>query len=182
MNVTKLAMSVGVSLIAALGVAACSSSAKTVTSDSVAGIAGVQSFTGLTQNHVDTPVDYPQSPPVGGDHSPVWQTCGIYNTPVKNENAVHSLEHGAVWLAYRPDLPADQVEVLRAMARGHTHILVSPYPGLKEAVVATAWGKQLRLDSVTDKRLAAFAAAYEQGPQTPEPGAQCSSGLGSPIE
>jgi hypothetical protein len=112
----------------------------------------------------------------------VWQNCGVYDAPVKNENAVHSLEHGAVWLAYRPDLPADQVEKLRALARNHTHVLVTPYVGLTDAVVATAWGKQLRLSSVTDARLAQFVTVYEEGPQTPELGVTCSGGLGNPIE
>ena len=142
----------------------------------------METFTGLTNRHTKNAVAYPQSPPVGGDHNPAWQNCGVYDTPVANENAVHSLEHGAVWLAYRPDLPADQVEVLRALARGHSHILVSPYPGLTEAVVATAWGKQLRLDSVTDPRLVQFIANYEEGPQAPESGVTCSGAVGSPIE
>lgn len=181
MKPIKLAFVLAVALVAT----ACSTDTKSATSGSttsIPAIAGVQNFGALTRNHVDTPVNYPQSPPVGGDHSGVWQNCGIYDTPVKNENAVHSLEHGAVWLTYRTDLPADQVETIRALARHHTHVLVTPYESLKEPVVATAWGTQLRLDSVTDARLAAFVAAYEQGPQTPEPGASCDNALGQPIE
>ena len=175
-------------VVGLLGLAACSSDSSSAPSTTVGPVAptttieGVQSFDGLTRNHVTDDVDYPQAPPVGGDHDLRWQNCGVYDTPVRNENAVHSLEHGAVWLAYRPDLPADQVEVLRAFARGHTHILVLPYDGLTEAFVATAWGKQLRLDSVTDPRLALFVATYEEGPQTPELGATCSGAVGSPIE
>ena len=180
MKVTRLAIALIVSMLTV----ACSSNTPTTssTSTSDSAIAGVESFTGLTQNHVDTPVDYPQSPPVGGDHSPKWQNCGVYDAPVKNENAVHSLEHGAVWLAYRPDLAANQVDRIRTLARQHTHVLVSPYEGLKEAVVATAWGKQLRLDSVTDARLAAFVTTFEEGPQTPELGTTCSGAIGQPIE
>ncbi|CAB4866175.1 unannotated protein [freshwater metagenome] len=176
-------------VVASLGAAACSSSATMSTASNAPSgttgttdVTGVQSFTGLARNHVATPVSYPQSPPVGGDHARVWQNCGVYDTQPKNENAVHSLEHGAVWLAYRPDLPADQVDQIRTLARNHTHVLVSPYAGITEAVVATAWGKQLRLDSVGDPRLGQFVAAYEEGPQTPELGVTCSGGVGSPIE
>jgi hypothetical protein len=111
----------------------------------------------------------------------VWQNCGVYDTPIENGHAVHSLEHGAVWLAYRPDLPADQVAVVAAFAVNQSHVLVSPYPGLTEAVVATAWGVQLRLDSVTDPRLAEFVQKYQEGPQTPELGVTCSGGFGNPI-
>ena len=91
-----------------------------------------------------TPVSYPQRPPVGGDHSPIWQNCGFYDDPIANENGVHSLEHGVVWITYRPDLSQDQVNALRRLARNERHILVSPFPGLPAPVVASAWGRQAR--------------------------------------
>lgn len=141
---------------------------------------GVKSFSNLSRNHTGEPVSYPQTPPVGGPHNPVWQNCGFYSEPVRNENAVHSMEHGAVWITYRPDLPGGQVETLRDLAQGRNYVLVSPYPGLPSPVVASAWGKQLQLDSADDPRLEQFVSSYSQGPQTPEPGATCSGGVGSP--
>jgi hypothetical protein len=141
---------------------------------------GVMSFSNLSRAHTGEPVNYPQTPSVGGLHDPVWQNCGFYSKPVRNENAVHSLEHGAVWITYRPDLPGGQVEMLSDLAQGQTYILVSPYPDLPAPVVASAWGKQLRLDSANDRRLEQFVDTYQQGPQTTEPGAPCSGGVGSP--
>ena len=141
---------------------------------------GVRSFSNLSRSHTEEPVDYPQTPPVGGPHNSVWQNCGFYSKPVRNENAVHSMEHGAVWITYRPDLPGGQVEMLRDLAQSNDYVLVSPYPDLPSPVVASAWGKQLRLDSADDSRLEQFVSAYSQGPQTPEPGAACSGGVGSP--
>jgi len=142
-------------------------------------IPGLQRFSGLSRDHVTTPVDYPQTPPVGGDHSPVPQTCGAYDEAIPNEMGVHSMEHGAVWITYRPDLPAAEVAKLRSEAR-QDHVLVSPYPGLASPVVASAWGRQLRLDSASDARLDQFVAQFRSGPQTPEPGAAC-EGQGSPL-
>ena len=142
---------------------------------------GMVSYNNLSRNHSETPQTYPQTPPVGGVHSSVWQNCGIYDQPVRNENAVHSLEHGAVWLAYRPDLPAAAVETLRSLARGHDHVLLAPYPDLPHAVVATAWGLQLPVEDASDPRLSLFVTRYENGPQTPEPGAVCTGGTGTPI-
>jgi hypothetical protein len=124
-------------------------------------------------------VDYPQSPPVGGPHNPIWQNCGFYSKPVRNEHAVHSMEHGAVWITYSPDLPEDQVEEIKSLTLKN-YVLVSPYPGLPAPVVASAWGKQLRLDSANDPRLGQFVTTYRLGPQNPEPGAPCSGGVGSP--
>jgi hypothetical protein len=95
---------------------------------------------------------------------------------------VHSLEHGAVWITYQPDLSASEIEQLRSDVRGHAFVLLSPYPGLPSKVVASAWSTQLKLDSASDPRITSFIAKYEQGPQTPEQGATCRSGIGTPIE
>ena len=140
----------------------------------------VQTFTGLTNLHVSGPVQYAQTPPVGGDHAPVWQNCGFYREPVANENAVHSLEHGAVWVTYSPDLPASQVDILRDVAADQSQVLVSPYAGLPTPVVASAWGKQLRLPSAGDRRLREFVNRYRGSSGAPEPGGPCTGGLGSP--
>ncbi|AEW95102.1 MULTISPECIES: DUF3105 domain-containing protein [Streptomycetaceae] len=144
-------------------------------------IAGVRSFSGLGRNHVTGTVKYAQTPPVGGNHASVWLNCGIYNAPVPNENAVHSMEHGAVWITYRPSLPAADVSKLAAAVRGKAYTLLSPYPGLPAPVVASAWGKQLKLTDASDARLAKFVHTYAAGPQTPEPGAPCTGGTGTPT-
>ncbi|WP_298460637.1 DUF3105 domain-containing protein [uncultured Cellulomonas sp.] len=143
-------------------------------------IEDVQTFTDLASTHVQTPVEYEQVPPVGGDHNPVWQNCGVYSEPVQNVNAVHSLEHGAVWITYDPELPADEVEALEARAASNNYVLVSPYEGLPSPVVASAWGLQLQLEDASDERLDAFVRKYVRGEQTPEPGAACSGGVGTP--
>jgi uncharacterized protein DUF3105 len=76
----------------------------------------VKSFHNLDYDHVKGSVDYRQGPPVGGDHASIWQNCGFYSGPVRNETAVHSMEHGAVWITYRPGLPTEQVDKLRELA------------------------------------------------------------------
>jgi len=143
-------------------------------------LSGVRSYSEV-RNHVPGKVSYPQTPPAGGNHNAVWLNCGIYDQPVANENAVHDLEHGAVWITYRPDLPAAQVSTLRNIVRGQTYLTLSPYPGIPAPVVASAWGKQLSLTGAADKRLPAFTAKYRQSPQAPEPGASCTDGTGTPT-
>ncbi len=141
---------------------------------------GVQNFEITERQHVEVPVSYPQPPPVGGNHAPIWQNCGFYDTPVANENAVHSLEHGAVWITYRPDLPEEELDTLRQVARHQSHVLVSPYPDLSAPVVASAWGHQLRIDSTNDPRLDQFVQTFMLGPQAPERGGPCTGGIGEP--
>lgn len=143
-------------------------------------IEDVASFTGLERNHVDVQVDYKQSPPVGGSHSPVWQNCGVYTEPIVNENGVHTLEHGAVWITYQPNLPSSDVQALQTLTRQSGFRLLSPYPDLPSPIVISAWGYQLRLEEANDPRLKEFIKQYELNPQGPEPGAPCTGGTGQP--
>ncbi len=134
---------------------------------------GVVSYSGLSQDHSTDDVVYEQTPPVGGPHDPSWESCGFYGTEIREEMGVHSMEHGAVWITFAPNLPASDVAVLTAVVAGHPYLLVSPYEGLPAPVVASAWGEQLLLESVSDPRLAQFVEFFEEGPQTPELGAPC---------
>lgn len=139
-------------------------------------IRGLKTYDNTGGEHVEGTVDYPQDPPAGGQHNQVVQNCGIYDQPVTNENAVHSLEHGAVWITYDPELSASEVETLTA-GLDDDYVLVSPYPGLTVPVVASAWNNQVELDGVDDPRLQEFISQFKQSPQAPEPGAPCSGGV-----
>jgi Protein of unknown function (DUF3105) len=138
--------------------------------------------------HTTDPVSYapclqcgtkqPHSPPIGGRHDPTWADCGgtVYTAPIRNENAVHTLEHGSVWITYRPDLPAGDVDQLKGVVDGKNYTLMSPYPGLKSAVSLQAWGYQLFLDKVDMKLVKRFLRDLRDNVQNaPEPHGQCSS-------
>ncbi len=148
-------------------------------------IPGLQNFGTLTSVHVDpTPVDYlaqyEMDPPAGGDHFSVWLNCGIYDQPQQNENAVHALEHGAVWVTYDPDaLDADAVAALRS-AMPSTYAILSPYPGLPAPVVASAWANQVQLTGPDDPNLELFIQKFWKAASAPEPGALCTDGLDGP--
>jgi hypothetical protein len=143
-------------------------------------LTGLQTYSGLARDHVATPVVYPQKPPVGGAHSSTWQNCGVYSAPVRNENAVHSLEHGAMWITYRPGLSASEVATILDDVAGQPYALVSPYPGLPSPIVASVWGVQMKLDSASDPRLKTFVDTFKSGSQAPEPGGECTGGTGTP--
>lgn len=143
-------------------------------------IEGLETFDALEAVHVETTVDYEMSPPAGGPHNPAWLNCGIYELPVQAENAVHSLEHGAVWITYDPAVVTGaDLDALRSkMPR--SYIILSPFEGLQAPVVASAWGAQIELDGVADPRLEQFIVKYRQSPDAPEPGALCSQAIDGP--
>ena len=147
-------------------------------------IKGMQTFDGLTATHVTTAVDYEaeygMNPPAGGNHNQAWLNCGVYTEPQQNENAVHALEHGAVWVTYDPDaLSEDEVTTLQDSIPS-TYMLLTPYPDLPAPVVASAWGYQVELDGVDDPRLGDFIEKFRQSPDAPEPGAACTGAIDGP--
>ncbi len=184
-GVTRLWLSVVAGVSVSVLLAACSSddkgpvaSNRTNPSTTAVGspttvaatIEGMRTYE-VVQGHAAGPVSYPQVPPVGGLHNPVWQQCGFYDQPIENEKGVHSLEHGAIWITFRPDLPRAEIDGLATLARGRNYILVSRWEsGLPAPVVVTGWGRQLQLQSTSDPRMTEFIRQFAgQGPELNAP-------------
>ncbi|MDP8948809.1 MAG: DUF3105 domain-containing protein [Actinomycetota bacterium] len=140
---------------------------------------GVETFPATTNGNVQGSITYDQDPPTNGDHAPYWLNCGFYSSSVENEAAVHSMDHGAVWITYRPDLPEDQVNTLRDLAR-EDYVLVSPYQGLRAPVISTAWRNQLELEGADDPRLRQFVDQFRVSETAPRSGNGCDNGRGQP--
>ncbi|MGW0863285.1 MULTISPECIES: DUF3105 domain-containing protein [Streptomyces] len=133
----------------------------------------------LGREHVQTAVDYPMNPPVGGDHSQAWMTCDgtVYTKAIGKENAVHSLEHGAVWVTYNDKAADADVKALGDKVSRTPYTLMSPVDDQAGKIMLSAWGYQLTVDKASDPRVEQFLTKYVQGSQTPEPGAACTNGL-----
>ena len=137
-------------------------------------------FDELQGIHVDGVVPYDQTPPVGGPHNPAWLNCGVYDEPQQDEYAVHSLEHGAVWITYDPAFTTDdEVAALVALAPD-TYTVISPYPGIGEAMAISAWGAQLRFTDVGDPAVGDFLDEFWRSATSPEPNAPCTGAIDGP--
>ena len=184
--ITLIASGVGAAGVLALVITfVVSSAVPKVDPDSI-DIAGLTSFDDLTAVHVadgtavDYEADYGMSPPSGGNHWGAWLNCGVYTEPQQNENAVHALEHGAVWVTYDPELVSGDDLTTLQESLPDTYIVLSPYPGLQAPVVASAWGNQVELDGVDDPRLADFVTKFWRSADVPEPTATCSGAIDGP--
>lgn len=131
------------------------------------------------ESHKSGPLTWNYSPPVGGVHNAAWQNCmgDVYDAPIANEHAVHSLEHGAVWVTYRPDLPKDQVDKLASKVRGVEKTLMSPYEGLDKPISLQAWGYQLKVDNADDSRIDEFIKDLRVNASVEGPTALCNTGI-----
>ncbi len=142
-------------------------------------IEGVEIFENVT-THTEDPVEYPQNPPAGGPHNPYWLNCGLYSEPQQNENAVHSLEHGAVWVTYDPSaVSADELATLEAQFPS-SYVILSPYEDLPAPIVLSAWNAQLKIESADDPRIPQFFEEYWRNQNVPEPNASCTGAIDGP--
>ena len=140
-------------------------------------IQGVKTYSYPSGQHQLGLVTYKEVPAVGGPHNPAWQTCGVYSATLYPSYVVHSLEHGAVSITYRPGIPAAQLSLLGDLARTRDYTLLSPLTPQASPIVLSAWGAQLAIEDAGDARVKAFLDRYEQAKSAPEPGAPCSGGV-----
>jgi hypothetical protein len=122
-------------------------------------------------------VAYTSSPPVGGAHDQYWAACTgvVYDRPVRSENLVHSMEHGAAWIAYNPDrITGSALAELAGRVQNQPYTAMSPYPGLDTPISLQSWGHQLKLTEVGDTRIDQFLQALRHNQYTSaEAGASC---------
>lgn len=146
----------------------------------VTGKDGVKTWEGkLARNHVTKAVKYASVPPVGGDHNQVWMNCNgdVYTKELNNTNAVHSLEHGAVWVTYNAAAKKADIDALAAKVKKTPYTLMSPVDDQKDPIMLSAWGHQRTVTGASDPNVDKFFQKFVQGEQTPEPGAACTNGL-----
>lgn len=112
-----------------------------------------------SSNHVPdgTEIQYNSNPPAAGSHYATTAHSGIYETPPPDGNLVHSLEHGAVILWYKPDLPKEDIEKLKNIFNGESgkSIMVSR-SSLDVPVAVSSWGRVLKLQTIDEKQIKDF--------------------------
>jgi hypothetical protein len=133
----------------------------------------------LSDTHVKGPLAYAMNPAVGGNHNINWQNCmgDIYTEPIAQEHAVHSLEHGAIWITYRPSLPQAEIDLLAGKVRGREKMLMSPYDGLDTPISLQAWGYRLKVEHADDTRIDEFVKVLRVNASIEGPNASCSQGI-----
>lgn len=131
------------------------------------------------RGHINPPqrVAYDHFPPFGGPHDSTWAACDgvVYTQAVRNENMVHALEHGTVWITYNPaEVTGPALDALRERVDGQPYLMLSPYPGLDSPISLQSWGHQLKVNDAADERIDQFIQALRLNEYTyPEPGASC---------
>ncbi len=123
-----------------------------------------QYFAAQSRDHIkatDTHAAYNSNPPTGGWHYDTPAQTGIYDKEFPDEQMVHNLEHSHVWIAYRPDLPKDQIEKLADIAKSYgSKIIMTPRKANDTPIALVAWEHVLKMDSVDEAKVKEFIDAY----------------------
>ncbi len=127
----------------------------------------------LGRGHIPdgTQLQFDSNPPTSGQHYDKWITRGIYDKPQPDGNLVHSLEHGAVILSYKVDLPNEDVEKIKSVfsSVSVSKKIMVPRDNLDVPVALTSWGRLLKLqtiDATSEAKIKEFMETNEdRGPE-----------------
>jgi|SRR3989344_3977657 len=104
---------------------------------------------------------YNSNPPTGGWHYETSVQTGIYDTFFPDEQIVHNLEHSHVWIAYKPNLPVDQIEKLADIAKTYgSKIIMTSREANDTPIAIVAWEHLLKIESFDEARIKGFIDAY----------------------
>lgn len=129
------------------------------------------SFESQGQQHValGTPFAYNSNPPTSGPHFATPAEWGVYREEIHDQILVHNLEHGGIWISYRPGIATSTIEQLEAIAREFGRkVIMAPRPANDSDIALAAW---TRLDKFSEsefseERVRAFIKAWRnKGPE-----------------
>ena len=86
---------------------------------------------------------YSSNPPSSGPHYGSPANWGIYDYEVNDKFFIHNLEHGGVWIAYRPDIPAEAVAALKGIVDefGGSKFVMAPRALNDTDIAVVAWAR-----------------------------------------
>jgi len=119
----------------------------------------------IPQGSTDHPA-YNSNPPTSGWHWPQPANWGAYDTTLPDEQLIHNLEHGGIWISYKPGLDENTVNQLKDFARRYRKIIVEPRPANDANIALAAWGRLQKLDNYSEAEILKFIEAhYDMGPE-----------------
>ncbi|MCH7828337.1 DUF3105 domain-containing protein [Patescibacteria group bacterium] len=126
---------------------------------------------GGTHVQEGTRVLYQSNPPTSGNHWATPLRDGIYDVEKPDEAVIHSLEHGRVWITYKPDIGQEAIAALKDAVKGQSGTIMSPRVANETDIALAVWTRldtfNLREDGTLDaKRVREFIQRYRnKGPE-----------------
>lgn len=112
------------------------------------------------REHVNSKEYGGDQPPTSGSHaSPL--TWGVYDTEVRDDQAIHNMEHGGVYVSYQPNLPKDQIKELTSLLSAPfsdskfqpKKIVLAPRVKNKYPIELSSWRRSEALTSYDQQKI-----------------------------
>ena len=130
-----------------------------------------QTFENQGQEHIaEGSTEHPpynSNPPTSGWHWPVSAAWGVYPGGQPDERLIHNLEHGGIWISYKPGMvDQDVINLLNDFANRYSKIIVEPREKNDAAISLAAWNHLQNLDQFDETAILRFIDAfYDEGPE-----------------
>ena len=108
------------------------------------------------RNHIDVGAEHPDynsNPPTSGPHYEKWESKGIYKEQRPDEGLVHNLEHGYIWISYRPDAAPEIIKQLENFYGLGKKIIVEPRKENDKLIALAAWNRLDKFDPELSEKL-----------------------------
>jgi hypothetical protein len=129
-----------------------------------------QAFDIVGQTHIaegaNSSMAYNSNPPTSGDHWPQPAACGSYDSTQPDEKLIHNLEHGGIWISYKPSIDDQSKTRLKDYASRFQNVIIEPREANDSNIALAAWGRLLKLESYDEGKILEFIDAYiDRGPE-----------------
>lgn len=132
-----------------------------------------QSFENQGRDHIPAGQPhnlYNSNPPTSGPHLAQPADWGVYQTELPDEQLVHNLEHGGIWISYK-DVDPDTKTKLEAIGKANPgSVIVTPRAANDSPIAIAAWTRLEKLTSYDEARILEFIKANKN--KSPEPEAK----------
>lgn len=112
---------------------------------------------------------YSSNPPTSGPHFENPAEWGVYKEELPDEILVHNLEHGGIWISYKPGIPEDVIAKLESFYQKYGRkIIVTPRSANNSDIALAAWTRldKFSIAEYSDERVEKFIKAYRnKGPE-----------------
>lgn len=128
----------------------------------------VEEFAIEGRSHVSASaqVEYKTNPPTSGSHLAQAINWGIYNQEIDDKAALHSLEHGGIWISYK-DLTDGEIQQLQKIAqRNSQSVVLNPRAANDNRIVVASWGRMMKLENVDEALIQKYIDTFKN--QSPE--------------
>lgn len=128
-----------------------------------------QAYPILGKQHVSIGASHPNynsNPPTSGWHYASPAEWGVYGNELPDEQILHNLEHGGVWISYNK-VDDETKTQLEKIGRVNSGIVVTPRQANDTPIALASWGRLQKLESFDEAAIINFIKANKN--KSPEP-------------